>query len=60
MSNGFGYGFIDSEPEAKAVVGGFSIVEVLNKQLAILWADHFAIACQCNQEVREIIFGPES
>jgi len=47
-------------PETKAVVGGFSIIEVPNKQEAIAWAERFAKACRCKQEVREIMFDPES
>lgn len=47
-------------PEPKAVVGGFSIIEVANKQEAIYWAERFAKACRCKQEVREIMFDPES
>lgn len=47
-------------PETKAVIGGFSIIEVANKQEAIAWAARFAKACRCKQEVREIMFDPES
>ena len=47
-------------PEIKAVIGGFSIIEVPNKQDAIAWAARIAKACHCNQEVREIMFDPES
>lgn len=47
-------------PETKAVVGGFSIIEVPSRDEALLWAARFARACQCPQEVREIMFDPES
>jgi hypothetical protein len=47
-------------PEQKAVVGGFSIIEVPTYSAAILWAARFAEACRCAQEVREIMFDPES
>ena len=47
-------------PETKAVIGGFSIIEVPNKPEAIAWAERFAKACRCKQEVREIMFDPES
>ena len=47
-------------PESKAVIGGFSIIEVPNKQAAIAWAERIAKACRCKQEVREIMFDPES
>ena len=47
-------------PERKAVIGGFSIIDVPNKQDAIAWAERFAKACRCKQEVREIMFDPDS
>jgi hypothetical protein len=47
-------------PETKAVVGGFSIIEVSAHEDALMWAARFAKACRCAQEVREIMFDPES
>jgi len=47
-------------PQAKAVVGGFCIVEVPSQEHAIAWATRFAKACRCAQEVREIMYDPES
>lgn len=47
-------------PETKAVVGGFSIVETASREDALHWAARFARACRCAQEVREIMFDPES
>jgi hypothetical protein len=47
-------------PETKAVVGGFSIIEVPSREEALMWAARFAQACRCAQEVREIAFDPES
>lgn len=47
-------------PETKAVVGGFSIVEVPNREAALFWAARIAESCRCAQEVREIMFDPES
>ena len=47
-------------PEKKAVVGGFSIVEVPTREEALMWAGRIAKACRCAQEVREIMFDPES
>jgi hypothetical protein len=46
--------------ETKAVVGGFSIIEVPSRDEALAWAARFAEACRCAQEVREIMFDPES
>ena len=49
-----------SYPETKAVVGGFSIVEVPSREDALEWAAKIAVACRCAQEVREIGYDPES
>ena len=47
-------------PETKAVIGGFSILEVSSREEALVWAARFARACRCAQEVREIGFDSES
>jgi hypothetical protein len=47
-------------PEMKAVVGGFSIIEVPTRDDALAWAARIAKSCRCAQEVREIMFDPES
>ena len=47
-------------PETKAVIGGFSIIEVPSRKEALVWAARIAAACRCAQEVREIMFDPES
>ncbi|GHE74160.1 hypothetical protein GCM10014715_30920 [Streptomyces spiralis] len=47
-------------PETKAVVGGFSIIEVPSREDALMWAAKIAGACRCAQEVREIMYDPES
>ena len=47
-------------PETKAVIGGFSIIEVTSREEALVWAARIAVACRCTQEVREIMFDPES
>lgn len=47
-------------PETKAVIGGFSIIEVSSREEAHVWAAKIAAACRCAQEVREIMFDPES
>jgi hypothetical protein len=46
--------------ETKAVIGGFSIIEVSSREEALVWAAKIAAACRCAQEVREIMFDPES
>jgi hypothetical protein len=45
-------------PEAKAVIGGFVILDVPSRDEALAWAAKFASACRCVQEVREIMFDP--
>lgn len=47
-------------PETKAVIGGFSILEVASREEALAWAAKIAASCRCAQEVREIMFDPES
>jgi hypothetical protein len=47
-------------PETKAVIGGFSIIEVPSREEALEWATRIAAACRCTQEVREIMYDPES
>jgi hypothetical protein len=47
-------------PETKAVIGGFSIIEVPSREEALQWAAKIAAACRCAQEVREIGYDPES
>lgn len=47
-------------PETKAVVGGFSVIEVPTREEALAWAARIAAGCRCAQEVREIMFDPES
>ena len=47
-------------PETKAVIGGFSIVDVPSREEALEWAAKIASACRCAQEVREIMPDPEA
>ena len=47
-------------PETKAVIGGFSIIEVASHEEALARAAKIAESCRCAQEVREIMYDPES
>ena len=47
-------------PETKAVIGGFSVVDVPSREEALAWAAKIAAACRCAQEVREIMYDPDS
>ena len=46
-------------PETKAVIGGFSVVDVPSREAALTWAAKIAVACRCAQEVREIMPDPD-
>ena len=41
-------------------LGGFSVLEVANREEAYFWAAKVAKSCRCPQEVREFIDDPES
>lgn len=45
-------------PETKAVLGGFSVIDVPSREDALKWAAKIAAACRCVQEVREIMADP--
>lgn len=47
-------------PETKAVLGGFCLLDVASRDEALAWAAKLASSCRCAQEVREIMFDPES
>lgn len=47
-------------PETKAVLGGFSIIEVATREEALAWAAKIAAACRCAQEVRALMDDPEA
>jgi hypothetical protein len=71
----FGGGFFEDKPvvvtEESAVaegtlaqsevrLGGFSVLDVETEEEAYYWAAKIAKSCRCPQEVREMIFDPES
>jgi hypothetical protein len=45
------------DPEGKAYIGGFSVVDVASRNEAMVWAAKIAVACRCAQEVREFVPG---
>ena len=47
-------------PESRAIIGGFSIIDVASHEEALEWAARIAKACRCAQDVREMMFDPES
>ena len=46
--------------ETKAVIGGFSIIQVPSREDALEWAAKIAVACRRAQEVRELMDDPEA
>jgi len=44
-------------PELK---GGFTVLELPNREAAEEWAGKIATACRCAQELREFMFDPQS
>lgn len=55
-------GNVTAGPIAQSDVrlGGFSVIEVETEQEAYSWAAKIAESCRCDQEVREMIYDPES
>ena len=47
-------------PETKAVLGGFSVIDVPTREQALTWAAKIAASCRCAQEVREIGDDPDA
>jgi hypothetical protein len=50
-------GTVTDGPERKAYIGGFSVVDVPSRDEALQWAAKIAVACRCDQEVREFVPG---
>jgi len=50
---------LGSFPETKAVIGGYSIVDVPTFDDALYWAARISSACRCAQEVRRVMDDPE-
>jgi hypothetical protein len=40
-------------------IGGFTIIEVPSREVALDWARRIATACRCGQELHEIGYDPE-
>lgn len=50
----------DTYPQTKELSGGFCVLELPSRDVAIHWATKLAQACRCSQELREFHFDPES
>ena len=42
-------------PESKEHIGGFTVVEVPSREVALEWAAKIAAACRCAQQVFELL-----
>ena len=42
----------------KDFIGGFTVVDVPTRAAAVEWAAKIAVACRCEQEVREFLSAP--
>ncbi len=51
-------GTVTDGPHPEAI-GGFSIVDVPSREEALAWAARIAVACRCEQEVRQLLPDPE-
>lgn len=47
-----------SYPETRELSGGFAVVQVPSRDVALEWAARFAAACRCVQEVRAFMDDP--
>lgn len=47
-------------PWAPTLDGGFTVLELPNREEAVVWAARIAKACRCRQELRIFQFDPQS
>lgn len=50
----------ETYPQTKELTGGFCVLELPSREVAVQWAAKLAQACRCSQELREFHFDPES
>ncbi len=46
--------------QTKELDGGFCVLELPSRELAVQWAARLAAACRCQQELREFYYDAES
>lgn len=46
--------------QTRELDGGFCVLELPSREVAVLWAARIAAACRCAQELREFYYDPES
>jgi hypothetical protein len=42
------------------ITGGFTVLDLPDREAAEEWARRIAVACHCSQELREFMYDPES
>ncbi|MCM5681743.1 YciI family protein [Schlegelella sp. S2-27] len=47
-------------PETRKIEGGYMILELPSREAAQAWAAKIAVACRCDQELREFMYDPLS
>lgn len=50
----------DVYPQTQELDGGFCVLELPSREVAVEWAAKIARACRCSQELREFMYDPES
>lgn len=50
----------ETYPQTKEFDGGFCVLELPSREVAVNWAAKIAEACRCTQELREFQYDPES
>ncbi len=50
----------ETYPQTRELTGGFCVLELPSREVAVEWAAKLARACRCSQELREYHFDPES
>ncbi|MFJ6654090.1 YciI family protein [Microbacterium sp. NPDC091313] len=50
----------ETYPQTRELDGGVLVLEVATRDDALEWARRFAVACRCDQEVREFGYDPAS
>ena len=47
-------------PQTRHIEGGYTVLDVPSREVALEWAAKIAAGCRCAQEVREVGYDPES
>lgn len=50
----------ETYPQTRELDGGFLVLEIPTRDEALEWARRFAVACRCDQELRQFGYDPAS